>query len=261
MKILMVGDIVGGPGRQAFARVVGRMRAVWKLDAVVANAENCAGGKGLSGPLAEELFANGADVLTLGDHAWDQRDMLAYIEREPRIVRPLNFAPESPGKGIATVRIASGLEITVISLIGRTFMRPYDSPFHAIDALLKRQAHLGRVILVDFHAEATSEKIVMGRYLDGRVSAVVGTHTHVQTSDEAVLPKGTGYITDLGMTGPKDSAIGRELAPVMDMMIRGIPSKFDVASGDVNLEGVIIDVDESTGKARKVTRVREKIDG
>ena len=259
MKVLIVGDIVGSPGRQAFARVATGMRSAGKVDFVVANAENAAGGKGLSGKTAEELFAGGADVITLGDHAWDQRDMLTYIEREERLVRPLNFAPEAPGRGVTTVKSASGVSVSVISIIGRTFMRPYDSPFHAIDGLLNGRNALGPVIIVDFHAEATSEKIVMGRYLDGRASAVVGTHTHVQTSDERVLPKGTGYITDLGMTGPKDSAIGCDLESVMQTMIKGLPAKFDVARDDVTLEGVVVDIDERTGRARKIKRIREQL--
>jgi len=237
MKVLIVGDIVGSPGRQAFARVATGMRSAGKVDFVVANAENAAGGKGLSGKTAEELFAGG----------------------EERLVRPLNFAPEAPGRGVTTVKSASGVSVSVISIIGRTFMRPYDSPFHAIDGLLNGRNALGPVIIVDFHAEATSEKIVMGRYLDGRASAVVGTHTHVQTSDERVLPKGTGYITDLGMTGPKDSAIGCDLESVMQTMIKGLPAKFDVARDDVTLEGVVVDIDERTGRARKIKRIREQL--
>jgi len=259
MKILMVGDLVGSPGRKALARVVTLMRGAGKADFVVANAENAAGGKGLTGPVAEELFSAGVDVITLGDHAWDQKELRSYLEREPRVLRPLNFAPGCPGRGWVTVEARSGDRVTVVNAIGRVFMNPYDCPFRAIDTLLAGRDQLGRIILVDFHAEATSEKIIMGRYLDGRVSAVAGTHTHVQTSDERVLAGGTAYITDLGMTGPKDSALGRDLESVTSMILTGMPAKFKVAAEDVALEGALIDVDAKTGRARKIRRIREPV--
>jgi len=257
MKILMAGDIVGSPGRRAFAQVVARLKQAGRADFVVANAENSAGGKGLSGPVAEELFAAGADVITLGDHAWDQKELIPYLDRETRVTRPANFAPGCPGRGCATVAGPEGTRVTVINLVGRVFMNNYDCPFRTVDALLKKEPDLGRVILVDMHAEATSEKVVIGRYLDGRVSCVVGTHTHVQTSDEAILPKGTAYITDLGMTGAKDSALGRDLASVTQMMLTGMPAKFEVARDDLMLEGVLVDVDERNGQARSIRRLRE----
>lgn len=260
MRILMVGDIVGSPGRLAFARVVGQMRQKGEVDVVVANAENAAGGRGLTGILAEELFSAGADVLVLGDHTWDQKELAAYLEREPRILRPANFAPGCPGRGWITVDTAAG-RVTVLNLVGRVFMPPhYDCPFRTADQILKPDAGLGRIILVDMHAEATSEKIALGRYLDGRVSAVAGTHTHVQTADEVILPKGTAYITDLGMTGPHDSVLGRELAPVLKRFTTGMPAPFDIASGDVRLEGLLVTVDAETGRAQKVKRVRERVD-
>ena len=257
MKILMAGDIVGSPGRRAFAQVVARLKQAGRADFVVANAENSAGGKGLSGPVAEELFAAGADVITLGDHAWDQKELIPYLDRETRVTRPANFARGCPGRGCATVAGPEGTRVTVINLVGRVFMNNYDCPFRTVDALLKKEPDLGRVILVDMHAEATSEKVVIGRYLDGRVSCVVGTHTHVQTSDEAILPKGTAYITDLGMTGAKDSALGRDLASVTQMMLTGMPAKFEVARDDLMLEGVLVDVDERNGQARSIRRLRE----
>jgi metallophosphoesterase (TIGR00282 family) len=260
MKIIMVGDIVGAPGRRAFAQVITRFKRDGKADFVVANAENAAAGKGLTGQLADELFGAGADVLTLGDHAWDQREFASCIERSERIVRPANFAPGCPGRGCVTVTGPDQVQVSVINLVGRVFMNPYDCPFRAADEILKKTATLGRVILVDMHAEATSEKVVMGRYLDGRVTAVVGTHTHVQTSDEALLPKGTAYITDLGMTGPKDSALGRELDAVTAMMLTGMRKKFEVAARNVCLEGVLIDVDPATGKARSIKRLRETVE-
>lgn len=256
MKILMVGDIVGSPGRRIFAQVVTRMKQNAEVDFVVVNAENAAGGKGLTGPMADELFSAGADILTLGDHTWDRKEIEIYIDREPRVLRPLNFAPGCPGRGYMTVKTRWG-EITVINIIGRVFMSAYDCPFRTLDALLKEKSKLGKVIVVDFHAEATSEKIVMGRYLDGRVSAVVGTHTHVQTSDEAILPNGTAYITDLGMTGAKDSALGRELESVTSIFLTGMHAKFKIARENVALEGVLVDVDHKTGRARNIKRIRE----
>lgn len=259
MIILMVGDMVGGPGRKIFARIAGRMKQQGQVDMIVANAENSAGGKGASRIVAGELFDAGADVLTMGDHMWDQKDIIPYLEVEKRIIRPANFAPGCPGRGVVTVDTPKG-RVTVISLIGRVFMPPMDCPFRTVDALLSKEPNMGKVILVDFHAEATSEKLAMGRHLDGRVSAVVGTHTHVQTSDEIIMPKKTAYLTDLGMTGPKDSIIGRDYVSVMGRFITGMPSKFEIAEGNVALEGALIDVDETTGRARKITRVREFLD-
>ena len=259
MKIVMIGDVVGSPGRKAVAQVITRMRQAARADFVVANAENAAGGKGLTAPLAEELFSAGCDVLTLGDHTWDQKEFRHYLDKAERVVRPANFAPGCPGRGYVTVAGPREVRITVISLVGRVFMNPYDCPFRAADEILKKDPNLGRMILVDMHAEATSEKIVMGRYLDGRVTCVAGTHTHVQTSDEILLPRGTAYITDLGMTGPKDSAIGRELNSVLSMFLTGMPTKFEVAENGVSLEGIVLDVDSLTGKARSIKRIREPV--
>jgi metallophosphoesterase (TIGR00282 family) len=259
MNILMAGDIVGGPGRLAFAAVAGRMKQARQADFVIANAENAAGGRGITQPLAEALFAAGADAVTLGDHAWDQKELIKTIDREPRIVRPANYAPGCPGRGWSTFETPHG-KITVISLQGRTFMPPSDCPFRAADVILGRgNADLGKIIVVDMHAEATSEKIAMGRYLDGRVSAVVGTHTHVQTADDAILPKGTAYLTDLGMTGPKDSVLGRDLAAVLKKFLTGMPQQFEIATGDVRCEGLLMTVDEKTGQATKVKRIQEKL--
>ena len=258
MRILMVGDIVGSPGRTAFARVAGQMKAAGLVDFVIANAENAAAGRGITPALAAEILDAGADVLTTGDHVWDQKELAGHLTSEQRIIRPLNFAPECPGKGWVTVTTPFG-PVTVIQLIGRTFMPPNDCPFHAVDNLLKKGLELGRIILVDFHAEATSEKNAMGRYLDGRVSVVAGTHTHVQTADETIFPKGTGYITDLGMTGPKLSVIGRDVASVLHKFVTGMPAKFEVAGDDVRLDGLLITVDEKTGKTTHIKRVQEAI--
>lgn len=255
MRILIVGDIVGSPGRAAFARVVGQMRAKGEVDFVIGNAENAAGGRGLTPALADELFTAGADVLTLGDHAWDQKELAGHLPNEPRIVRPANFAPGCPGKGWVTVNTPFG-QVTVVDLVGRVFMAPYDCPFRAADQVLALKGSIGRVVVVDIHAEATSEKIALGRYLDGRVSAVVGSHTHVQTADEAILPGGTAFLTDLGMTGPKDSVLGRDLESVLKKFLTGMPSAFKVATGRVQLEGLLVTVDEKTGKAERVKRLQ-----
>ena len=256
MRVLIVGDIVGSPGRAVFREVVARLRASGAVHAVVANAENAAAGNGLTGDLADELFKAGADVLTLGDHTWNQKDLEQYIAREKRLIRPANFPPACPGRGWTTVQTAQG-PLTVINLVGRVFMPPADCPFRTVDALLASIPG-GSPILVDMHAEATSEKIAMGYHLDGRVAGVVGTHTHVQTSDERLLAKGNAYITDVGMTGPVHSVIGREIEPVLRKFITGMPAKFDVAKGPATLDGVIIDIDRVTGKAVSIVRVREK---
>ena len=252
----MAGDIVAGVGRRVFASVVDRMKKAGEVDFVIANAENSAGGKGMTPTVAEELFKAGADVLTLGDHTWNQKELRPYLDAEKRVIRPANFAPGCHGRGVVTVETGVG-KVSVINLIGRVFMDPYDCPFRTADAILKQEVPGSKIIIVDIHAEATSEKIVLGRYLDGRVSCVVGTHTHVQTSDEKILPGGTAYITDLGMTGPKDSAIGRDLESVTEMFLTGMPSPFKVAKDDVSLEGIIVDVDRETGKAKTIRRVRE----
>lgn len=260
MKILFVGDIVGSPGRTAMARVATRWKVQGKADAVVANAENSAAGRGITGALAEELLSGGADVLTMGDHVWDQKDVGAYYDRAERVVRGLNLPPGCPGRGEATVEVPGGT-LTVLQLVGRVFMgmQP-DCPFRAIDAWLKRCGGCGpgRAVVVDFHAEATSEKIAMAHFLDGRVTALVGTHTHVQTADEAVWPKGMAYMTDLGMTGPCDSVIGRVTEPILHRFLTGMPAKFDVASGDVRLHGACVNVDMKTGRATVIKRVEER---
>lgn len=257
--VLMVGDIVGGPGRKVFARLAGQMKQRGEVDFVVANAENAAGGKGANRAVIEELLNAGADVLTMGDHTWDQKEIIPLMGVERRVIRPANFAPGCPGRGLLSIDTPKG-RVTVINLVGRVFMPVTDCPFRTADTLLTKEPNLGKVILVDMHAEATSEKMAIGRYLDGRVSAVVGTHTHVQTSDECLLPKKTAYLTDLGMTGAKDSVLGRDLASVLSKFMTGMPAKFEIAENDVMLEGALIDVDESTGKARKITRVRERLE-
>jgi metallophosphoesterase (TIGR00282 family) len=259
ISILIVGDIVGAPGRRAFGHVATRYKHEGKADVIVANAENAAGGSGITLALAQELLAAGADVLTLGDHTWRQKQIVDEIESEPRLIRPANFAPGCPGEGSVTVNTEKG-DVTVINLIGRVFMDSADCPFRTADQLLEKKGR-SRVTLVDMHAEATSEKIAIGRHLDGRVTSVTGTHTHVQTSDEAILPGGTAYITDIGMTGAKDSVIGREWQPVVQTFLTGMPQRFNVSEDDVALEGVVVKIDESSGRASSIKRVREWIGG
>ncbi|MCF7816964.1 MAG: TIGR00282 family metallophosphoesterase [Kiritimatiellales bacterium] len=259
MRVLLVGDIVGKPGRAAFLQVVNRLKAEDRIDFVIANGENAAAGRGPSLEIAQSLLNAGADVVTLGDHAWDAKEMVEGIDLESRVIRPANFSKGAPGKGWVRVDTPEG-EIMVIQLIGRVFMQPnYDCPFQAADKLLAPAMNPPKVVFVDMHGEASSERMAMGRYLDGRVSAVFGTHTHCQTSDETVFPKGTAYITDLGMTGPKDSVLGREVEPVIAKFLTGVPHKFDVAKDDPTLEGAIVDVDMGTGKARSIERIRVRL--
>ena len=256
MRVLLVGDIVGKPGRAAFLQVVNRLKGEGRVDFVIACGENAAAGRGPTLEIAQALLNAGADVVTLGDHAWDSKEMVAGIDLDPRIIRPANFSKGAPGKGWVRVDTPEG-ELVVIQLIGRVFMQPnYDCPFQEIDRLLNGNLELGKVVFVDMHGEASSERMALGRHLDGRVSAVFGTHTHCQTSDETVFPNGTAYITDLGMTGPKDSVLGRQVEPVIKKFLTGVPQKFDVAKGDPTLEGAIVDVDMKTGKANSIERLR-----
>lgn len=257
MKILFLGDIVGSPGREAVRTLVPKLKKTKELDFVVANAENASGGTGLIPKVADELFAYGCDCLTTGDHIWKRKEVLEIIDH-PYILRPANLAPDIPGKGHCVLN-KNNLKLGLLNLQGRTFMQPIDCPFRKareIIPVLKKDAS---VILVDMHAEATSEKVAMGYFLDGLVSAVVGTHTHIQTADEKILPSGTAYITELGMCGPYDSVIGQEKTKIIERFLTGMPKRFEVASGDVQLHGVIIEIDNATGKAISIERVQEKL--
>lgn len=249
MKLLMLGDVVGSPGRRILRENLPRVRRELGLNAVIVNAENAAAGSGLTVPLAEEIFKAGADAITLGDHTWGQKEFPGSIGRLQNTVRPANFPPESPGKGWCLVTLPT-LRFTVLNLMGRVFMGPVDCPFHAADAALRAMPK-DVPCFVDFHAEATSEKIALAHYLEGRVTAVVGTHTHVQTSDAVVLPGGTAFQTDLGMAGPWYSSIGRAFKPVLQKFITGVPARFDVADGASTLEGAVITFDPVTKKDRK----------
>ncbi len=254
MKLLMLGDVVGSPGRRILRENLSRIRQELGVAAVIVNAENAAAGSGLTVPIAEEIFKAGADAITLGDHAWGQKEFPGSIGRLQNIVRPANFPPESPGKGwcLVTTPIC---RFVVLNMQGRVFMGPMDCPFHAADAALRAMPK-DVPVFVDFHAEATSEKITFAHYLDGRVTAVVGTHTHVQTSDAVVLPGGTAFQSDLGMTGPWHSSIGRAFKPVLQKFMTGIPARFDVAEGPATLEGAVITFDPATKKATGIVPYR-----
>ncbi len=256
MNILFIGDVVGKPGRQAVASLVPKLRRERGLDLVIANGENSAHGAGLTASTCRALLEAGVDVITAGDHTWDQKGFESEIETLPRVLRPLNFPPAAPGRGSLVVNVADKTAVAVVNLIGRVFMPNNDDPFRAAQAEVARLRRQTNLIVVDFHAEATSEKIALGRYLDGQVSAVIGTHTHVQTADEQILPKGTAYITDAGMCGPHDSVLGREVEPVLKRFLTQMPQKLEVATGKVELCGVIIEVNEDTGRAGAIERIR-----
>lgn len=257
MKLLMIGDVVGNPGRKIFKREIPKLKASGAINAVVVNAENSAAGSGITAALAKEFFDAGADAITLGDHTWGQKEFAGQIGGVDRLVRPANYTSECPGKGWTLVTMPT-FRFAVVNLQGRVFMQPVECPFKTIDKVLN-EIPKDVSVFIDFHAEATSEKITFGHYVDGRVTAVVGTHTHVQTSDAILLPKGTAYLTDLGMTGPYISSIGRDLVPVTKRFITGMPSRFEVAEGPSVLEGAIIDFDPSTKKASSIEtfRIRE----
>ena len=251
MRILFIGDIVGKPGRHAVAALVPRLREELRLDVVVANGENAAAGRGITIKTAKEIFAAGVDLITSGNHIWDQAEIIPYLDREPRILRPANYPEGAPGCGVGTFGA-----LTVVNLMGRTFMYEIDDPFRAADRILASLPERS-MVLVDMHAEATSEKMAMGLYLDGRVSAVVGTHTHVPTADTRILPKGTAYVTDVGMCGPLDSVIGVEVDAVLKRFLTGMPAKFVVAekSRAVQFNSVMISVDDATGRACGIERI------
>jgi len=257
MKILLIGDVVGSPGRRILKRELPRLRRELSLGGVVVNAENCAAGSGITAALAKEILEAGADAITLGDHTWGQKEFPGQIDSVAGLVRPANYAAECPGKGWCVVT-APTFRFAVVNLQGRVFMNPVECPFKTADRVLA-EIPKDLPVFVDFHAEATSEKMTLGYYLDGRVTAVVGTHTHVQTSDALVLPNGTAYLTDLGMTGPYASSIGRDLKPVTRRFVTGMPSRFDVAEGPCVLEGAVVEFDPATKKASSIEtfRIRE----
>ncbi len=253
MNILFIGDIFASPGRRIVADHLQDIMETNQIQLAIANAENAAGGFGITPSVAEELLALGLDVLTSGNHVWDKREVYDYFGRQPRLLRPANY-PDGPGSGVIVVRARNGVECAVLNLQGRTYMPATDCPFRKADQLLGELGAAVKVRFVDFHAEVTSEKIAMGRYLDGRVSAMVGTHTHVPTADTRILPGGTAYQTDCGMTGPYDSVIGVETGVILQRFLTGMPVRMEAARHAPELHSVIVDVDEATGKARAVRR-------
>jgi 2',3'-cyclic-nucleotide 2'-phosphodiesterase len=255
VRLLLIGDIVGKPGRQIVQRALGGLIREQGLDLVVANAENAAGGSGLTPANYRELISAGVDCITLGDHIYRRREIISVLEHESNIVKPANFPATSPGRDFALVRARNGVQVAVVSLLGRVFMRPVDCPWTAVDRVLEQLPDDVKVILVDMHGEATSDKQLMGRHLDGRVSAVLGTHTHVPTADECILPGGTAFQCDVGMTGPYDSILGRRVDRVLESTLSFNPTHFEVASDDVRLSGSIVEVDADTGRATAVSRV------
>ncbi|MEO6195738.1 MAG: TIGR00282 family metallophosphoesterase [Thermoanaerobaculia bacterium] len=255
MKLLFVGDVIGKPGRRALQHLLPRLVDRHRADYVVVNVENSAGGFGVTPDVLREIAELPIDVYTTGNHVWDKKEVYDLLEREPRLLRPANYPAGNPGKGLHLGETAAGIPVAVINLEGVVFMSNLDSPFHKADHLLKGLDPKYKVILVDFHAEATSEKQAMGFYLDGRVSAVLGTHTHVPTADERILPNGTALQTDAGMTGPYESVIGMRADKVLKRFLLQTHSSFEVAKRDVRLAGTLVDIDEETGKARGIERL------
>ena len=260
MNILLIGDIVGRPGRQALAETLPRLRAQYEVDFVIVNGENAAAGFGVTDKVLRELLDLGVDCVTSGNHIWAKKEVEKLIGNEVRLLRPTNFPAGCPGRGAMVYRARSGQAVAVVNLQGRVFMPPLECPFAWIDGHVEGLREETPVVIVDFHAEATSEKQALARFADGRVSAVIGTHTHVQTSDEQVLPGGTAYITDAGMTGPTESIIGTRMEEILTRFRTQMPQKFEVASGPVDVCGVVVEVDEDTGRARRIARLRERVD-
>ncbi len=257
MKLLFIGDIVGQPGRRAVKELVPRLRRQHGLNLVVANGENAAGGSGITVSTAQELFSAGVDVITSGDHLWDQKDVMSLLENERRFVRPLNYPAGTLGQGSTLVRLEGLPPVAVLNIQGRTFMPALENPFQCAQAEVERLRRETNIIFIDVHAEATSEKVALARMLDGRVSAVVGSHTHVQTADEQIFPGGTAFLCDGGFTGPHESVIGREIEPVIRRFMTNMPQRFEVAKGRVLLQGALIEIDPQSGRALGIQRVSE----
>ncbi len=259
MKILFIGDIVGKPGRMAVREILPGLISDRGIDLVIANCENAAAGFGITREIVEELYNNSVDILTSGNHIWDKREVLEFITDYETLLRPANYPEKVSGKGSVLMPTAAGDYVGVLNLAGRIFMQPIDCPFKTAKNKIAELREKTKVIIVDIHAEATSEKKALGWYLDGEVSAVLGTHTHVQTADDEILPQGTAYISDVGMTGPFDSVIGIKKDAIIERFLTGIPNKFEVAKGDVRLQGVLLDVDAQTGKANSIERISVKL--
>jgi len=260
LRMMFLGDVVGEPGRRAVIELVPVLKKEYDLDFVVVNGENAAGGRGITPKITIDLLRAGIAVVTTGDHVWDQKEIFNFIDTEPRLLRPINYPEDTPGQGSVILETPKG-KVGVIDVQGRTFMLPIlENPFRALDAAIAKMREETPVIFVDVHAETTSEKIAIGRFLDGRVSAVVGTHTHVQTGDERIFPGGTAFLCDAGMCGPTESILGREIEPIITRFLSNLPTTFPVAKGSVSLNGAIIDIDESTGRALKIERFNRVVE-
>jgi len=255
IRLLFIGDIVGRPGRELVRHGLRGIVDFHRIDLVIANAENSAAGFGITREIGDQLLDWGVDVMTSGNHIWDKKEALDYIGTEPRLLRPANYPAGAPGNGSYVARTRDGRSVGVVNIMGRVFMLNIDDPFQVVLREIEALKARTRIVFVDFHAEATSEKIAMGWHLDGRVTAVVGTHTHVQTADERILPKGTAYLTDVGMTGPHDSVIGVEIEAVLGKFLTGLPAKFETATGNPRLHAVIVEADEQSGRATEIERL------
>ena len=255
LTILFLGDIVGEPGRSAVIARLPELKEKYALDFIIVNGENTAGGRGITGKITIDLLRAGVSVITTGDHIWDQKEIFGFIDTEPRLLRPINYPEGAPGHGSIVLETAKG-KVGVINVQCRTFMQPIlENPFHAAEAAVTKMREETKNIVVDVHGETTSEKIALGRFLDGKVSAVIGTHTHVQTADEQIFPGGTAFMCDAGMCGPVNSILGRAIEPIMNRFISNLPASFPVAGGEVRLRGALIEVDETTGRAVRIVRV------
>ena len=257
LTVLFLGDVVGEPGRKAVIARLPELKEKHGLDFVIVNGENAAGGRGITGKITIELLRAGVSVVTTGDHIWDQKDIVSFLALEPRLLRPLNYPDGAPGGGSIVLETAKG-KIGVINVQARTFMQPIlENPFRALETAVTKMRQETVNIIVDAHGETTSEKIALGRFLDGKVSAVIGTHTHVQTADEQIFPGGTAFLCDAGMCGPINSILGRAIEPIMNRFVSNLPASFPVAAGEVRLRGALIEIDETTGRALRITRVDE----
>jgi metallophosphoesterase (TIGR00282 family) len=255
MNVLFIGDIVGSPGRNAVKKVLPALRSKYNPHIVIANGENAAAGRGITAAIVRELFDAGVHGITMGNHTWDNKDIFEWIDDQPKLVRPANFPEGAPGQGAAIIK-ANGKELAIVNLQGRTFLPPIDCPFRKADELIDSLRSKTKCILVDFHAEATSEKIAMGWYLDGRASIVIGTHTHVQTNDDTILPGGTAYLTDVGMVGSKEGVLGMERNAVIYKFTTQLPSRFVVDEGAWHFHAVLAEIDDSTGSAKRMQKIR-----
>ena len=257
LTVLFLGDIVGEPGRTAVIERLPELKEKYTLDFIVVNGENAAAGRGITGKITIDLLRAGVSVITTGDHIWDQKDIFAFLDLEPRLLRPLNYPPGAPGNGTIVLETSKG-KIGVINVQARTFMQPIlENPFRAVEAAVTKMREETVNIIVDVHGETTSEKIAMGRFLDGKVSAVLGTHTHVQTADEQIFPGGTAFMCDAGMCGPINSILGRAVDPIVNRFVSNLPAPFPVAAGEVRLRGALIEIDETIGRATRITRLDE----